>query len=123
MTNTRGRLHENEVLAAMIPVGRTPNVTARALQDLERALATGEPEGYVRVFVDEGAAMATLLRRAHSRGVAPEYASRLLEAFSNRASQAHPSKISRSAAETTCPLPHATVSHQWPFEKSARMLA
>jgi len=54
---------------------------ARALQDLERALLNGEPEGYARVFIDEGAPMATLLRRALARGVAPEYAAKLLAAF------------------------------------------
>jgi len=52
-----------------------------SLQDLARALALGEPEGYVRAFVDEGAPMATALRRARTRGVAPEYAARLLDAF------------------------------------------
>jgi LuxR family maltose regulon positive regulatory protein len=31
--------------------------------DLERALALAEPEGYVRVFVDEGEPMADLLRK------------------------------------------------------------
>ena len=35
-----------------------------ALAALERALTIGAPEGYVRCFVDEGAPMATLLRRA-----------------------------------------------------------
>ena len=33
-----------------------------ALPPLERALALAEPEGYVRMFVDEGPAMASLLR-------------------------------------------------------------
>jgi len=51
---------------------------SRAISTLARALALGEPEGYVRVFVDEGAPMASLLRRAHVQGIAPEYAARLL---------------------------------------------
>lgn len=41
---------------------------SRALTPLERALALAEPEGYVRVFVDEGEAMRTLLRHAAARG-------------------------------------------------------
>ena len=48
---------------------------------LERALTMAEPEGYVRTFVDEGAPMAALLRRAASRGVAPAYVSKLLDAL------------------------------------------
>jgi len=48
-----------------------------ALSDLARALAFAEPEGYVRLFVDEGEPMAPLLRLARSRGIAPAYAARL----------------------------------------------
>ena len=49
---------------------------------LERALALAEPEGYVRIFVDEGPAMAALLRRGDeaARDVA-DYVRRLLAAF------------------------------------------
>jgi LuxR family maltose regulon positive regulatory protein len=53
----------------------------RALSALERALTLGEPEGYVRTFVDEGEPMARLLRLALSQGVAPNYVARLLAAF------------------------------------------
>jgi LuxR family maltose regulon positive regulatory protein len=48
---------------------------------LERALALAEPEGYVRIFVDEGPPMAHLLYKAATRGIAPDYARRLLAAF------------------------------------------
>ncbi|MBL7065917.1 MAG: tetratricopeptide repeat protein [Anaerolineae bacterium] len=54
---------------------------AQALAALERALSLAEPAGYVRVFVDEGEPMARLLYRAAARGIAPEYAGRLLAAF------------------------------------------
>ena len=52
-----------------------------ALVPLERALMLAEPEGYVRVFVDEGIPMARLLYEALSHGVEPEYTRRLLAAF------------------------------------------
>ena len=52
-----------------------------ALSSLAFALRLAEPEGYVRMFVDEGAAMATLLRHAVSQGIMPGYAGRLLSAF------------------------------------------
>ncbi len=53
----------------------------QAVSTLERALSLAEPEGYVRTFVDEGEPMARLLRRALTRGIAPDYVARLLAAF------------------------------------------
>lgn len=52
-----------------------------ALVPLEQALTLAEPEGYVRMFVDEGAPMAVLLQKAGKHGVAPSYVWRLLSAF------------------------------------------
>lgn len=52
-----------------------------ALSPLERALSLAEPEGYVRLFVDEGASMRALLRQALPRGITPRYVSTLLTAF------------------------------------------
>ncbi len=43
--------------------------TPAALKPLQRALALAEPEGYVRIFVDEGQAMAQLLFEAASQGI------------------------------------------------------
>jgi LuxR family maltose regulon positive regulatory protein len=61
-----------------------------ALADLARALSLAEAEGYVRVFVEQGPAMAHLLRRAATRGVAPEVASRLLAEFDLATEDAYP---------------------------------
>jgi LuxR family maltose regulon positive regulatory protein len=55
--------------------------TVRAMAALERALALAEPGGFIRIFVDEGPPMAHLLYEAVSRGIAPDYAGRLLAAF------------------------------------------
>ena len=52
-----------------------------ALVPLERALSLAEPEGYVRIFVDEGLPMARLLYEALSQGVESDYIRRLLAAF------------------------------------------
>ncbi len=52
-----------------------------ALSTLERALLLAEPEGYVRLFLDEGAPMATLLRLARAHGIVPNYVTTLLTAF------------------------------------------
>ncbi|HZU02579.1 MAG TPA: LuxR C-terminal-related transcriptional regulator, partial [Ktedonobacteraceae bacterium] len=51
-----------------------------AMARLRRALALAEPEGYVRLFLDEGAPMITLLHQASTHGVASGYVSALLEA-------------------------------------------
>jgi LuxR family maltose regulon positive regulatory protein len=39
------------------------------------------PEGYARIFLDEGAPMAELLRQAAARGIAPNYVQELLDAL------------------------------------------
>ncbi|GHO87536.1 LuxR C-terminal-related transcriptional regulator [Dictyobacter formicarum] len=59
-----------------------------ALVPLERALSLAEPEGYVRMFVDEGPPMALLLKEATKHGApawgagnAPNYVRQLLAAF------------------------------------------
>jgi LuxR family transcriptional regulator, maltose regulon positive regulatory protein len=51
-----------------------------ALASLQRALTLAEPEGYVRIFVDEGPPMASLLRAAAKQGTARNYVRRLLAA-------------------------------------------
>ena len=52
-----------------------------AFSSLERALLLAEPEGYIRLFVDEGAPMLALLHHARGRGIVPEYIATLLSAF------------------------------------------
>jgi LuxR family maltose regulon positive regulatory protein len=51
-----------------------------ALASLRRALTLAEPEGYVRIFADEGPPMASLLRAAAKLRIAPSYVRRLLAA-------------------------------------------
>lgn len=52
-----------------------------ALSALERALMLAEPEGYMRMFMDEGAAAEALLRKAATNMVMLDYTARLLSAF------------------------------------------
>ncbi len=54
---------------------------ASATVPLEGALRLAEPEGYLRLFLDEGAPLAQLLRTAATRGRLPDLAGRLLAAF------------------------------------------
>jgi LuxR family maltose regulon positive regulatory protein len=52
-----------------------------ALAALERAMTLAEPEGYVRLFVDEGNPMALLLKEAAKQEIAPGYVRQLLSAL------------------------------------------
>jgi LuxR family transcriptional regulator, maltose regulon positive regulatory protein len=56
------------------------NISA-ALIPLQQALMLAEPQGYVRIFVDEGPPMAQLLEQAAKHGIAPNYVRQLLTAF------------------------------------------
>jgi LuxR family maltose regulon positive regulatory protein len=55
--------------------------TEAALGFLEAAVALGEAEGYVRVFLDEGAQVKIMLRQLQGQSTAQPYISRLLAAF------------------------------------------
>jgi LuxR family maltose regulon positive regulatory protein len=72
----------------------------RALDILSEALHLGEPEGYIRTFVDEGAQIETLLYQIHKRdsqiGPTP-YLDTLLAAFQQEG------KTHRQAGESTKP--------------------
>ena len=52
-----------------------------ALLKLGEALALAEPEGYVRIFINEGADVEEILRRAGSRGIRPRFIASLISAF------------------------------------------
>jgi LuxR family maltose regulon positive regulatory protein len=71
-----------------------------ALRTLERAIHIAERGGYIQIFVDEGEPMAGLLRLAATRGIAPQYVSKLLTAFSIT----HP-ETTREAATRPHPQP------------------
>jgi LuxR family maltose regulon positive regulatory protein len=74
-----------------------------ALVSLQEALLLAEPEGYVRLFVDQGRPMAELLQTARSKNLDPVYADKLLATFPDdirRAAENHlADNISRSLAE------------------------
>jgi len=70
-----------------------------AMTALKRSLNLAEPEGFVRIFVDEGPPMARLLYAALEQGISPDYIQRLLLAF--------PVQESEKAGSTQ---PHGTAS-------------
>jgi LuxR family maltose regulon positive regulatory protein len=69
------------ILAVQAIVYHAQGQSEQAFARLEQAMGLAEPEGYVRVFIDEGVPMARLLRRMLTRSSASEYVRRLLEAL------------------------------------------
>ncbi|HEX6817687.1 MAG TPA: LuxR C-terminal-related transcriptional regulator [Ktedonobacterales bacterium] len=66
----QGRMHRVvEVLILRSLATHATGDLEDALTPLRRAFVLAEPEGYVRVFADEGAALASLLRELQARGV------------------------------------------------------
>ena len=77
-----------EILALQALALWAKNNKERAVGTLTQALALAEPEGYVRTFVDEGAAMGDLLsatlgarQRSGASRVSTEYLAKLLAAL------------------------------------------
>jgi LuxR family maltose regulon positive regulatory protein len=82
------RVFEMQILLAL--AHQASGERNEALIALEQVLITTEPEGYVRIFVDEGDPMVTLLREAEARGIAPGYIPTLLAAFETDEIQVEP---------------------------------
>ncbi len=77
----------------------------QAIPTLEEALTIAEPGGFIRVFVDEGPPTAHLISVALTRGIAPDYVSRLLAASSSaKTEQAGSSKSQVPETELVEPL-------------------
>jgi len=70
-----------EVLVLQSLAHQTRGDNASALASLQHAVTLAEPEGYIRVFVDEGPPMASLLRGIAKHGIARDYVRRLQAAL------------------------------------------
>jgi LuxR family maltose regulon positive regulatory protein len=70
-----------EILIVQALVHQAIGNNTDALASIERALTLGEPEGYVRVFLDEGDSMHNLLRQVNDRSENAAYAQELVAAF------------------------------------------
>ena len=82
-----------EILVLQALAHRMRGDRAAALVPLERALTLAEPEGYVRIFVDESPAMAVLLEAAAEDGIAPSYVHQLLAACGKGEDSAPATKV------------------------------
>jgi LuxR family maltose regulon positive regulatory protein len=81
-----------------------------ALQLLHKCVAQAQPQGSIRLFVDEGAPMQTLLRQLqYETGMAP-YVSQLLESFGKQF--AHNNPVATTTAPNPSHLPADAFSHR-----------
>jgi len=101
-----------EILALQALAFQTEENMPRALTALERALVLAQPEGYVRVFLDEGAPMRLLIadfgfwiekHRNSTRGEKPDillkYVDQLLAAFPQAQSQPETSQVTSQRSQ------------------------
>jgi LuxR family maltose regulon positive regulatory protein len=73
-----------EILVLQALVHGQHGRTSAALTSLEQALVLAEPEGYVRVFIDEGPPLARLLEAGVRHGLTAGYVHELLAKFHSR---------------------------------------
>ncbi len=99
-----------EILVLQALAYHTQGNLPAALKPLQKALRLAEPEGYVRMFVDEGPPMAQLLREAAAHGIVPDYTGKLLAAFE--------AEQPGNAGESPLPTPLAVLPEEHPLERT-----
>ena len=103
-----------EILALLALAHAAQGDLPLALVSLGRALTLAEPQGYVRIFVDEGKPMAELLTRIEAKDGIPrvkEYILKLLSAF-NVHKEIYPSGSTRVEIKGASLLAKQTISPQ-----------
>lgn len=70
-----------EILVIQALVWQLQNHMAEAVATVKRALALAEPEGYIRLFVDEGEPLRSLFAAVLTEGADPVYVTRLMGAI------------------------------------------
>ncbi|MEZ4737367.1 MAG: LuxR C-terminal-related transcriptional regulator, partial [Caldilineaceae bacterium] len=70
-----------EILVLQALAHQVQGTIPAALQALSRALTLAKPEGYLRIFVDEGEPLQPLLAESLARGADPAYVTQVLTAI------------------------------------------
>ena len=91
---------EAEILRALAHQARGD--AAQAAETLAHALTLAAPEGYLRLFLDEGVPLHALLSRAAQRGAPEDFVGRLQAAF---ATEAQDAGVVQAIAPLTSSLP------------------
>ena len=86
-----------EILILQALANELQGNTSEALIALESALTLAEPEGYVRIFIDEGAPMVHLLSRISPKETIIKYINKMLS-FSKAMPSNHTSAVNASLA-------------------------
>lgn len=97
---------QDEKLKAMVLQAEAFHITGnenKATDFLAEALGVAKPNGFIRLFVDEGTPMAELLSTASLQGIHQEYIKKLLKAF-NPEPNIDTSKISPPTSQLLEPL-------------------
>jgi len=110
-----------EILALQSIALKNQGKIDQAVTVLEKALSLAEPEGYVRIFVDEGEHMKELLCIAASRGIAPVYIGKLLGSFPSSVHDLEDQPL-ETTAEAVTTVPYATHPSKLVDNLSAREL-
>jgi LuxR family maltose regulon positive regulatory protein len=98
---THNKRFQIDVLALQALFYDSQDEGPAALKSLARAVKLAEPGGFIRLFVDEGARMANLLKRLQDRNVAVDYIRKILDAFEQKIA---PETAKRPSATAPQPL-------------------
>ena len=105
------RIHDAlKAMVVQVMIHQTLGHVDKALQLLRECVTRSQPQGSIRLFVDEGAPMQMLLGQLpYEAGIAP-YVSQLLSAFGTQATQEQRATVPTSA--TSAHLPLGDFSHR-----------
>ncbi|MGE5222163.1 MAG: LuxR C-terminal-related transcriptional regulator, partial [Omnitrophica WOR_2 bacterium] len=129
LASNQGRLIE--VLALQALVAQAQGETEKAFSSLERALTLAEPEGYLRLFLDEGESMQRLILDFRNR-VANDisgrekllgYMDKLISAFSTPAMKVSKTVIKPAAGQKTPVRESVESPQQAPVNSTSRPLS
>lgn len=81
VTSTHNTRVTIEVLALQALLHDAQGNERAALARLQQAVLLAEPGGFIRLFVDLGPRLASLLARLHQEGVLPGYTDQIMQAF------------------------------------------
>ena len=94
-----------EVLLLQAMAMQAAGDATQAIAFLERALALGEPEGYVHTIVEKGQPVTRLLYQAAQRGIAPEYVGKLLAASETETKDPEKKTTTKRSTPVSQPAP------------------